>query len=82
MHAGFAKETQACKGVWRKLQVTCGVNTWYDGNVQVRVMGSMSTLPTGNYYAGEEGFAISCLEEVAAEPGFGRRIKFALGRLF
>jgi hypothetical protein len=82
MHAGFAREEQACKGAWQKLRVTCGVNTWYDGSASVRVVGSLSTIPEGNYYAGEEGFTVQCLEIVRTEPTFGQRIQFAIGRLF
>ncbi len=51
---GFAQERQACRGAWRKLQVVCGVDTWYDGSGSVRVMGSLSTIPDGNYYVGRK----------------------------
>jgi hypothetical protein len=82
LHAGFPKERPSCTGTWRKLQVTCGVNTWYDGSASVRVTGIISTIPEGNYYAGEEGFTVSCLEGVLTEPGFSQRIRFAAGQLF
>jgi hypothetical protein len=82
MHVGFNKDRQACAGTWRKLQITSGVNTWYDGSASIRVRGSISTIPKGNYYAGEEGFTISCLETVRNNPLFIQRLRFAIGRLF
>jgi hypothetical protein len=82
VHAGFAAEWRACRGAWRKLQMMCGVDSWYDGSAPVSVTGSLSTIPQGNYYAGEEGFTISCLEMVQSEPGLGKRIRFVMGRLF
>lgn len=82
MHAGFSKGRQACSGAWKKLQVTCGVNTWYDCSAFVRLSGLLSNIPEGNYYVGEKGFVISCLEEVRSQPTFSQRIKFGLGRLF
>jgi hypothetical protein len=82
IHAGFAKERQACTGAWRKMQVASGFETWYDGSASVRVVGFISTIPGGNYYAGEEGFTVSCLEDVRTEPVFSQRIRFSMGRLF
>ena len=82
LHTGFAKEKQSCAGAWRRLEVICGVDGWYDSTVPVRVMGSISKIPDGNYYAGEEGFTISCLEQVQTEPDFSQRIRFARARLF
>ncbi len=81
IEAGFAKESNACSGAWRKPQVASGVNTWYDGGGYVAVTGSISRIPGGNYYAGEEGFAIKCLEQTRTEPTFRKRIKFAVDRL-
>lgn len=82
IHAGFAKARQACTGAWRKMQVTSGFESWYDGSASVRIGEFFSRIPDGNYYAGEEGFTVSCLEEVRTEPAFGQRIRFAIGRLF
>lgn len=82
MHVGFSKERRACAGTWRKLQITSGVNTWYDGSATVRVSGFISTIHEGNYYAGENGFTISCLESVRSQPRFSQRLRFVIGRLF
>ena len=82
IHAGFEKDRRACTGAWRKMQVASGFETWYDGSVSVSVVGFISTIPDGNYYAGEDGFTVSCLEEVRTEPTFSQRTRFAMGRLF
>lgn len=82
MHTGFAKEKQACTGAWRRLQILCGVDGWYDSSAPVRLLGSISKIPDGNYYAREEGFTISCLEQVRTEPDFTERMRFARARLF
>lgn len=44
-------------------------------------MGHVAAIPNGNYYAGEKGFVISCLETVQTNPTFSQRIRFVLGRL-
>jgi len=80
LHTGFSGERRACGGAWRRLQVTCGVNGWFDGSAPVRVLGTISEIPSGNHFAGEEGFTISCLEEVQTEPSFSQRKRFAIGR--
>ena len=67
MHTGFAKERQSCTGAWRRLQVICGVDGWYDSTAPVSVLGSISKIPDGNYYAGEESFTIACVEQVRIE---------------
>jgi hypothetical protein len=82
LHTGFAKERRSCTGAWRRLQIMCGVDGWYDSTAPVSVLGSISKIPDGNYYAGEEGFTISCLEQVQTEPDFSQRIRFARARLF
>ena len=82
IHAGFDKDRRAGTGTWRKMQVASGFETWYDGSASVSVVGFISTIPSGNYYAGEEGFTVSCLEEVRTEPTFSQRTRFAMGRLF
>jgi hypothetical protein len=82
MHVGFDRERHACGGAWRKLQITCGVDTWYDGSTSARIVGLVATIPAGNYYAGERGFVVSCLETVQTNPTFSQRIRFVLARLF
>lgn len=82
MHLGFAKGWQTCAGAWKKLQITCGVNTWYDGEADVKLTGVLATIPEGNYYAGDKGLVVSCLEAVQTKPTLTDRIKYALGRLF
>ena len=82
MHTGFANRMQACNGSWRRLQIICGVDGWYDNVAPVTVLGSISKIPDGNYYVGEEGFTISCLEQVRIEPDFNQRKRFARARLF
>lgn len=78
MHAGFASQWQACRGAWRKLQVSCGVGSWYDGSASVRATGSISMIPAGNYFQGEKGFTLVCLEEVREKLTFRHRMNFAL----
>jgi|SRR6266536_838898 len=82
MHVGFSKERLGCGGTWRKLQITSGVNTWYDGSASVRVSGSIATIPERNYYAGEDAFTISCIETVRNNPRFIQRLRFVIGGLF
>lgn len=81
LRTGFAKEKQSCAGAWRRLQIMCGVDGWYDSTAPVSVLGSISKIPDGNYYAGAEGFTISCLEQVRTEPDFSQRMRFAEARL-
>jgi hypothetical protein len=82
MSTGFAKERLACIGAWRKLQMTSGVETDYDSIASVEVIGTVSMIPPGNFYAGREGFTISCLQRVRTEPLLSQRIRFAIWRLF
>lgn len=82
MRTGFAKERQSCAGAWRRLQVICGIDGRYDSAAPVSVLGSIGKIPEGNYYAGEEGFTISCLEQVTNEPDSSQRRRFARARLF
>jgi hypothetical protein len=82
IHAGFAKEKQSYTGAWRRLQVMCGVDGWYDSTAPVSVLGAISKIPDGNYYSGEEGFTISCLEQVRIEPDSSQQERFARARLF
>ena len=77
MRAGFAPQWQACKGARRKLEVSCGVGTWYDGSATVLAVGSISALPTGNFNEGEQGFTLICLEEVRVKLTFRQRMNFA-----
>ena len=65
-----------------QLQVTCGVDAWYDGSASVRLVGRVVTIPAGNYYAGENGLVAPCLETVQTAPTLSQRIRFALARLF
>jgi hypothetical protein len=81
VRTGFAPPTQACQGARRRLEVACGVDQWYDGSASVQVVGSIGTVPDDNYFKGEEGFTISCLEKVKTEPATSQRIRFAIGRL-
>ena len=82
MHTGFAKEKRSCSGSWRRLQVICGIDGWYDSTAPVTVLGAIDKIPDGNYYAGEEDFTISCLEQVRIEPDLSQRQRFARARLF
>ena len=77
MAAGFASQWKACKGARRKLEVSCGVGTWYDGSATVLAVGSVSALPTGNFNEGEQGFTLICLEEVRVKLTFRQRMNFA-----
>ena len=81
LQAGFAKEKQSCDGAWRRLQITCGVDGWYDSSAPVTVLGSISKIPDWNYDAGQDGFTITCLERVRTEPNVGQRLRFAIARL-
>lgn len=82
MRTGFDNEKHACTGAWRRLQIICGIDGWYDSAAPVSVVGSLSKIPEGNYYVGEEGFTISCLEQVLIEPDSSQRRRFAKARLF
>ena len=81
MPTGFTKDKQSCTGAWRRLQIICGVDGWYDSTAPVSVLGSISKIPDGNYYAGEESFTIACVEQVRIEPDFSQRMRFARARL-
>jgi hypothetical protein len=76
---GFASQWKSCRGTWRRLQVCTGFGSWYDGSAAVRVTGSFSILPADNYFQGEKGFALMCLEQVKGNLAFSRRWRFALG---
>src|SRR6185369_13722678 len=52
-----------------------------NGSASARLVGHVAAIPNGNYYAGEKGFVISCLETVQTNPTFSQRIRFVLGRL-
>jgi hypothetical protein len=80
VHAGFAPQWRSCKGEWRKLQICTGIGSWYDGSAAIRTIGSLSVLPADNYFEGERGFAIMCLEQVGEKATFGQRWRFALRR--
>lgn len=81
VHLGFAPGRLACKNAYRKLQIICGIDAWYDGRATVRLLGTPSRIPVGNFFEGDEGFTILCLEEVVTEPTMGRRWRFALDRI-
>jgi hypothetical protein len=47
VHAGFAPNKPACHNAFRKLQIICGIDTWYEGSAPVRVVGALSNIPGG-----------------------------------
>jgi hypothetical protein len=81
MIVGLADPQQCCKGAWRRLQLVSGVGTWYDGDAEVTVIGRVATIPAGNYYEGQGGFVISCIQQVRTNPSFRERINCSLHRL-
>ena len=78
VYTGFASQWHSCTGEWRRLQICTGVGSWYDGSAAVRATGSLSILPTDNYFRGERGFALMCLEQVKGKATFSQRWRFAL----
>jgi hypothetical protein len=78
---GFANPQKGAAGSWRKLQMVSGARTWYDGRADVTLIGRMGTIPPGNYYEGESGFVVSCIEQVRTEPKLRDRIRYNLHRL-
>jgi hypothetical protein len=80
MELDIADGLQTCAGAWRKLQVICGVNGWYDGSADVVMVGFIS-IPIRDDAAGGR-FMVSCLEAVLTQPVFSQRVRFALHRLF
>jgi len=81
MTVGLADPQQCCKGAWRRLQLVSGVRTWYDGDADVTVTGKVATIPAGNYYEGNPGFVISCIQQVRTKPTLRERINYSLHRL-
>ena len=78
---GFAKPVRACRGAWQKFQMVTGTGTWYDGNAEVTMTGTMGEIAKPNYYAGKEGFNVLCLESVHTEPQARERENFLIHRL-
>jgi len=78
---GFVKPVRACRGVWQKFQMVTGTGTWYDGSAEVTMTGSMREITKPNYFAGEEGFNVLCLESVQTQPQARERRNFLIHRL-
>ena len=78
---GLTEEKRGCRGAWRKLQVVSGIGTWYDGEATVAALGATGPISAPNYFAGNEGFTIVCLEEVNTSPNSRTKVNFLLHRL-
>jgi hypothetical protein len=81
MIVGLADPKRGCTGAWRRLQMLSGIQTWYDGDADVTVVGRLGRIPAGNYYEGQPGFVMSCVEQVRSAPKLRDRIRYSIHRL-
>ena len=66
IRAGFDKNAIPCSDTEKTLQVCTGYKTWYDGSVDVTVIGYLGKIDkeTNKFQGGEDGFNIICVMQV------------------
>jgi hypothetical protein len=86
LHTGFGKDFIACAVTQKALTFHTGLDTWYDGEIQVTVIGKYGIIEDQrNFQTGRKGFTILCLEQV--KPADTEKeisintIRYSLGQL-
>lgn len=64
--AGFDKNAISCVDTEKTLQICTGYKTWYDGSIEVTIVGYLGKIDgeINSFQGGENGFNIICIEQV------------------